>query len=429
MRVGEARECGFAPSFENALKTARGDFIFLSNQEDVGPEGKADKMLRASKTNDLAISDCITVNGNLEIPQQPYFEAFHIRSGFLRHFIKSKCTGCYMAFKRSIWAASLTFSCIENLIEYASDGGFTRGRSRCWSSFRKERMGSSGLRADFLNRLNASKKSDASKNGSQIQKEQQDLAQAPATPTKSSFAGRVGEIVSVAMTSYNGGKYIARQIESILMNLKDDDELIISDDGSTDDTISIINSFKDSRIKLVAGPRKGVNVNFDNAIAHCKGDYIFLCDQDDIWHPDKVQRVLREFKRSNCVLVAHDAVITDGKGKVLFPSYFEHRNCGSGRIKNFVRNTYVGCCMAFSADIKNYIRPIPSGLFFHDQWIGLRAEGKGKCVFLNEKLMEYRRAEDNLSSFTPNSLAIQIKSRCQLAVALLKRFLTNSTKT
>ena len=287
-------------------------------------------------------------------------------------------------------------------------------------------IGLNSLRSGFLKCLNVSKKRNAGNNGRQTKEGQQ--SQELGCSAQIIFLGGVNATVSVAMTSYNGGKYIAKQIESVLMSLEDNDELVISDDGSIDDTISIINGFKDSRIKLVAGPRKGVNINFDNAIAHCSGDYIFLCDQDDIWYPGKVQQVLREFKRSNCVLVAHDAVITDGKGKVLFPSYFEHRNCGPGRIKNSVQNTYVGCCMAFSADIKDYILPIPSGLFFHDQWIGLRAEGKGKCVFLNEKLMEYRRAEDNLSSFTPNSLAIQIKSRCQLAVALLRRFLTNSTK-
>ena len=111
-------EHGFTPNFENALTNARGDFIFLSDQDDVWLDGKVDKMLRALETNDLAISDCITVNESLEILQQSRFEAFHIRPGFLRHFIKSRYLGCCMAFKRSFLSALLPFPRNGNLVEH-----------------------------------------------------------------------------------------------------------------------------------------------------------------------------------------------------------------------------------------------------------------------------------------------------------------------
>ena len=91
-------------------------------------------------------------------------------------------------------------------------------------------------------------------------------------------------MISVAMTSFNGEKHIKRQIDSILANLDTSDELVISDDGSTDRTIEIIQSLHDNRIVLVYGPKKGINKNFENAIYHCKGDYIFLSDQDDPIH-------------------------------------------------------------------------------------------------------------------------------------------------
>ena len=89
--------------------------------------------------------------------------------------------------------------------------------------------------------------------------------------------------VSVAMASYNGEKYIKEQLESILKQLKDTDEVIISLDPSTDATEQVIASLKDKRIQVISGPGKGVKKNFENAIIHCKNDIIFLSDQDDIW--------------------------------------------------------------------------------------------------------------------------------------------------
>ena len=99
--------------------------------------------------------------------------------------------------------------------------------------------------------------------------------------------------VSVAMATYNGEKYIKEQIDSILNNLEKSDELIISDDGSKDGTIKIIQEYqkKDSRIKLYDGPKNGVKQNFANAIKNCSGEYIFLADQDDIWNDKKVEKV------------------------------------------------------------------------------------------------------------------------------------------
>ena len=100
--------------------------------------------------------------------------------------------------------------------------------------------------------------------------------------------------ISVAMVSYNGEKYIRQQLDSILTQLIPQDEIIISDDGSTDRTKEIIEEYqkRDSRIRLIEGPGRGVKKNVEHVLKQCRGEIIFLADQDDIWKPEKVKKVL-----------------------------------------------------------------------------------------------------------------------------------------
>ena len=173
------------------------------------------------------------------------------------------------------------------------------------------------------------------------------------------------------MATYNGEKYIKEQIDSILKNMNSDDELIISDDGSTDKTREIINSFKDDRIKLIDGPKKGIKKNFENGINNATGEIIFLSDQDDIWMENKIAKVLEAFEKEDATLVIHDAEIVDENLDIIEESFFKYRNSGKGIIKNIWKNTYIGCCMAFKKEIKSVILPIPDNIEMHDQWIGI----------------------------------------------------------
>ena len=205
--------------------------------------------------------------------------------------------------------------------------------------------------------------------------------------------------ISVAMATYNGEKYIREQLESILKQLNEEDEIIISDDGSTDNTINIIKSFEDKRIKIFDGPRNGVKQNFANAIYNCTGKYIFLSDQDDIWCDNKVNIVLKNFEKEKCMCIVHDCIVFDSSNDdVIYDSFYKYRNSGSGIIKNIWKNTYIGCCMTIDARIKNTILPIPNDIEMHDQWIGLLCEKEGKSLFINDKLINYRRHNDNVTN-------------------------------
>ncbi len=226
--------------------------------------------------------------------------------------------------------------------------------------------------------------------------------------------------ISVAMATYNGEKYIKEQIDTILNNLQENDELIISDDGSTDKTLDIIKSVDDERIKIIKGPQKGLKKNFANAIANTTGDYIFLSDQDDIWFENKVEKVYECFINNDYILIQHDAIVVDSNNNVLFESFAQHRKVKTGIIRNLIKNSYHGCCIAFKRELIKEILPIPDNVYLHDQWIGMVAELNGKTYFLNEKLMKYRRHEENTSSFKHLPIKNMISNRINYTKEILK---------
>ena len=230
---------------------------------------------------------------------------------------------------------------------------------------------------------------------------------------------------SVAMASYNGEKYIKDQIETILASLGAEDELVVSDDGSTDKTREIVQEFTqtDSRVHLIDGPGCGVKKNFENAILACKGEYIFLSDQDDIWKKEKLNGVLKTFQEKNCRVVVHDAMVVAEDGKeILWDSFFAWRNSGAGAVKNIWKNTYIGCCMAFKRELLEMIIPVPNNIEMHDQWIGVMNDlKKGETYFLPEKYLLYRRHGENASNMKHYGVVKMIRNRLVFLWELGKR--------
>lgn len=229
--------------------------------------------------------------------------------------------------------------------------------------------------------------------------------------------------ISVCLATYNGAKYLRQQIESILCQLSENDELIISDDQSTDGTKDLIDSFNDPRIKLYVNDIKGgIAKNFENALKRAEGDYIFLSDQDDIWMKDKVRTVVGELRNVDCVL--HNAELIDSEGNFLHSNLFSIYNTRTGYLNNLIRNTFVGCCMAFRKEILNEILPIPIHITMHDMWIALISEKKGKTCLISENLIFYRRHDSNASTTSHKSKfsrLYQIKYRLQMLYYSLLR--------
>ena len=233
-------------------------------------------------------------------------------------------------------------------------------------------------------------------------------------------------MISVALAAYKGEKYIYEQIKSILPQLARDDEIIVSDDRPGGITEKIVRKMmeKDKRIKYVEGKGKGVVENFVNAIRYCRGDKIFLCDQDDVWLPDKVKLVMREFDKG-ADLVIHNAYVTDRRLKITDYSFFELRGSRKGIVRNIIKNSYMGCCMAFDRKMLKKIMPMPKSVPMHDQWIGLICEIYGKVVFLDQPLIYHRMHGNNVTGVKKNSLAQQAEWRRYITARLMRRVMFN----
>lgn len=209
-------------------------------------------------------------------------------------------------------------------------------------------------------------------------------------------------MISVCIPTFNGERYIGQQLDSIIVQLKPEDEIIISDDSSTDKTTEIIKAYNDPRIRLLENCKfKSPVFNLENALKLAKGDFVFLADQDDVWDKDKVKIILGYLTKYNIVVT--DCVLIDEEGTETHPSFFEKNGSRAGLIHNFIKNSYLGCCLAFDRKILKSVLPFPGKIAMHDIWIGLISELIGKPVFLPEKLVSYRRHSLNFSPTTESS--------------------------
>lgn len=232
------------------------------------------------------------------------------------------------------------------------------------------------------------------------------------------------------MATYNGTAWIDLQLQSILSQLGADDEVVVIDDGSTDNTVGKVRGYGDPRIRVLRNERNlGVDATFERAISEARGDFIFLSDQDDMWYPQKVARVLELFRTNpDATLVLSDARIVDGGGNVIRESYFADRGrFVPGVLAGIVKSKFLGCAIAFRSELKGKILPFPLPIPGHDMWIGVVNELYGRTVFTPEPLIAYRRHGRNASPSTRQGLLQMIVWRWQLVRGLLSVVLRRPT--
>lgn len=210
-------------------------------------------------------------------------------------------------------------------------------------------------------------------------------------------------MISVCLPTHNGSKYIYDQIISILVQLETNDEIIISDDYSTDNTLQIIRDIKDSRIKIFENRKFPSYIfNFENALMKANGDIIFLSDQDDIWLPNKIKKMSKAL--NDAELVVSDCFVTNYNLDIIHNSYYKVRGTNKSKILGLLGGSpYLGCCMAFNRSVLFKALPFPKKINSHDIWIGNIAAFYFKVNFIDDKLIYYRRHGENISTIAGQS--------------------------
>lgn len=207
--------------------------------------------------------------------------------------------------------------------------------------------------------------------------------------------------ISIAMATYNGARYLREQLESFVRQARQSDELVVTDDGSSDDTPAILESFRSSapfEVKVYRNSvRLGYTKNFEKALSLCSGDVIFMSDQDDVWFPEKIERVTSHLSSNpQMMAITNDEILTDEK---LTPH-------GEGALRSLksagAQDTafFPGCCTAIRREWRDAALPIPAHDFTYDRWINTLADLLCLRVFLKEPLQYSRRHASNTSSLS-----------------------------
>ena len=217
--------------------------------------------------------------------------------------------------------------------------------------------------------------------------------------------------IDILLATYNGERFVERQIESVLDQMDDRCRLLIRDDGSSDGTLSLVRQFvarQPGRIVLLddGGPRLGACGSFGRLLEHSDADYVVLCDQDDVWLPgriskplERIQAVERELGAGTPVLAHTDLVVVDENLRTIAPSFWSYSNIdpyrGSGLNRLLVQNVVTGCATVLNRALARLASPIPKGAPMHDWWLALVAAAFGRIEAVSEPTVLYRQHSDN----------------------------------
>lgn len=217
-------------------------------------------------------------------------------------------------------------------------------------------------------------------------------------------------MVDILLGSYNGEKYIAEQIESIINQEYIEWNLFIRDDGSNDRTVAIIESYIvrfPEKIYLIKDNKKnlGTKLNFNELIKYSKNKYCMFCDQDDVWLPNKIKITLEKMKeiesksnKNTPILIHTDLKVVDEKLNIINSSIWNYMKLDPTRNtlnKILVKTTVTGCTIMINSKLRDLIGEIPKDCVMHDYWITLIAASCGKIDFLNESTILYRQHGNN----------------------------------
>ena len=198
-------------------------------------------------------------------------------------------------------------------------------------------------------------------------------------------------LVSIALCTYNGERFLKKQIDSLLTQTYTNLQIIICDDASNDGTKAILETYRDPRLTMIFNPENiGYIKNFEKAMHLCDGNFIALCDQDDIWKPDKIDTMLNNI--DDALLLFCDSELIDEYDKPLHKKISDLRNLQNcNTLPGYVWSNCVwGHAILINKDLLTYTLPVPEGAK-HDIWLGFTAACLGKIKYLPTPLTLYRQ--------------------------------------
>lgn len=200
-------------------------------------------------------------------------------------------------------------------------------------------------------------------------------------------------LVSIALCTYNGAKYLRRQLDTLVGQTYPAIEIVAVDDGSTDDTVAILNEYAGRYpfIKIYQNPQNLDYVkNFERAIGLCTGAYIALADQDDIWDTDKLQLLVDNI--GDNALIYHDSEFVDEQGVSLNKKLSQFRNFYAGNNANvfLLENCVSGHALLFKRELLTYFAGFNT-VIFHDHWLAYIASNSGGITYIPQTLVKYRQ--------------------------------------
>lgn len=207
-------------------------------------------------------------------------------------------------------------------------------------------------------------------------------------------------LVSIAMCTYNGERFLKEQLDSLLAQDYPNLEIIISDDRSTDSTVAVLHEYAEEfpQIRVLQNEcNLGLVQNFEQALLHCSGDFIALCDQDDIWLPEKISTLVKQIGKA--ALIYTPVQMINEQSAPIGLDFYERRNiqpvqgkCSKALVFD---NCILGHTMLFKRELLEHALPLPEGIRAHDQWIAILAATIGEIKFHDQVLSQYRMHESN----------------------------------
>ena len=206
-------------------------------------------------------------------------------------------------------------------------------------------------------------------------------------------------LISVVLCTYNGEKFLAEQLDSILVQTYSNLELIISDDQSTDGTWPLLQTYagKDARIKLFRNETNlGYNKHFEKACSFASGQWIAIADQDDIWLPHKLWALYHGTRADTLLVHSYNAEFKNNDPSVTYSNPSRLRFKGNNTQQLFFYNTISGHTMLFHQKLLKAALPFPDGVYY-DWWLGVNASLQSKVQLIEEPLVLHRQHEGNIS--------------------------------